>query len=83
MFSRFRDKDRNEVDVVIEDRHGPIIGVDVKASTTVFNGDFCGLRRLTSACGDRLVSGLTLYDHDRVVSFGNRMAAVPFSSLWS
>ncbi len=38
-FSHFRDKERNEVDIVIEDGLGRIVGVEVKASATVSAGD--------------------------------------------
>ena len=81
-FSHFRDKERNEVDIVLEAGSGQVVGVEVKASATVSSGDFAGLRRLAGACGDRFSLGLVLYDHDRVVPFGERMLAVPVSALW-
>ena len=81
-FSHFRDKERNEVDVVVEDGEGRLVGVEVKASATVSSADFSGLRRLAGACGDRFASGLVLYDHDRTVPFGERLFAVPVSALW-
>ena len=79
----FRDKDRREVDLVIEDRQGRIVGVEVKASATVKPGDFTGLRLLRSACGERFRLGLVLHDHDRTIPFGDRLAAAPISGLWS
>ena len=82
-FSHFRDKDRNEVDIVIEDGLGRIVGVEVKASATVSKGDFAGLRRLAAATRDSFAFGLVLYDHEHAVPFGERMAAAPLSTLWS
>ena len=82
-FSHFRDKERNEVDIVIEDRRGRVVGVEVKASATVSKKDFSGLHRLAAACGDNFAMGVVLYDHDRIVPFGDRMAAIPISTLWS
>ena len=82
-FSHFRDKERNEVDIVIEDRRGRVVGVEVKASATVSRKDFSGLHRLAAACGDNFAMGVVLYDHDRIVPFGDRMAAIPISTLWS
>ena len=73
IFSHFRDKERNEVDIVIE----------VKASATVSGRDFSGLRRLAAATGEGFSLGLVLYDHERTVPFGERMAAAPVSTLWS
>ena len=82
-FSHFRDKQGNEVDVVMEDRRGRVIGVEVKAEATVSSRDFSGLRRLATACGDRFVTRLVLYDYDQILPFGDRMWAAPVSALWS
>ncbi len=81
-FFHFRDKDRNEVDIVIEDGLGHIVGVEVKGSATVSEGDFAGLRHLAAATRDSFVLGLVLYDHEHAVPFGERMAAAPLSALW-
>lgn len=81
-FFHYRDKDGNEVDVVIEDGAGRVIGVEVKASATATPADFAGLRRLADACGDRFALGMVLYDHDVVVPFGERLFAVPLPALW-
>ena len=64
-FSHFRDKERNEVDIVIEDRRGRVVGVEAKAS--VSRKDFSGLHRLAAACGDNFAMSVVLYDHDRIV----------------
>lgn len=81
-FSHYRDKDQYEVDVVIEDRRGRIVGIEVKASATVTGDDFRGLRRLQESVGGQFALGLVLYDHDRAVPFGERLLAAPISSLW-
>jgi uncharacterized protein len=81
-FSHFRDKQRNEVDLVIEDRSGRIVGIEVKASATVTSADFSGLRMLAEACGERFQTGLVLYDHDKTIPFGERLYAAPIASIW-
>ena len=68
---------------MIENGHGRIVGVEVTASATVSAGDFSGLRRLAAGVGEMFWLGLILYDHDQVVPFDERMAAVPISTLWS
>lgn len=80
--SHFRDEKDNEVDVVIENDAGNVVGVEVKASATVNQSDFNGLRRLADACGDRFRLGVVLYDHDMVVPYGANMVAAPISCLW-
>lgn len=82
-FSHFRHRQRDEVDIVIEDMDGRIVGIEVKASATVISSDFSGLKRLEHECGDRFTLGMVLYDHEHVVSFGARLLAVPISALWS
>lgn len=83
MFSHYRDKDKNEVDIVLENRRGEIIGIDVKSSATVSPSDFAGMRKLAKACGNQFVQGIVLYDHDQVVPFADDMFAAPLSCLWS
>lgn len=80
-FHHFRDKDGDEVDVVLESG-GKLTGVEVKAAATVSSTDFRGLRKLQSAVGARLVAGVVLYDGDAVVPFGEGLYAVPLSRLW-
>lgn len=80
--SHFRDKELDEVDIVIEDRDGRIVGLEIKAAATVRSEDFSGLRKLAAAVGERFAFGAVLYDHERTVAFGDRLAAIPLSSLW-
>ena len=79
----YRDKDQYEIDLVLERDDGAIVGIEVKASATVTEHDFGGLRRLAHACGDRLKLGLVLYDGEASVPFGERLVAAPVSALWT
>jgi predicted AAA+ superfamily ATPase len=80
--SHFRDKSGDEVDIVIENRAGEIVGLEIKASATVRGGDFNGLRKLRGAVGDRFKFGAVLYDSADTVPFGEALAAMPLSTLW-
>jgi hypothetical protein len=79
----YRDKDQDEVDLVIENGRGALIGLEVKAGAAVQAGDFKGLRKLAGACGDDFRQGLVLYDGKMVLSFGGRLFAAPISCLWT
>ncbi len=80
-FSHFRDKDRVEVDIVLES--GTLVaGVEVKAASTVTAADFKGLRKLQGATSRAFAAGVVLYDGDAVAGFGDRFYAVPISYLW-
>lgn len=81
-FSHFRDKDKVEVDVVLESR-GKLAGVEVKAGSTVTTDDFKGLRKLQDGAQKAFAVGVVLYDGEAVVSFGHNLFAVPISSLWA
>jgi predicted AAA+ superfamily ATPase len=78
----YRDKDQDEVDLVVEDESGAMIGVEVKAAATVTPADFKGLRKIAAAVGGRFKLGIVVYDGDTVVSFGDRMMAAPVSCVW-
>jgi len=80
-FSHFRDKDKNEVDIVLESG-GKLAGIEVKAGSTVTSSDFNGLQKLQRAAEKRFTSGVVLYDGDSVVPFGKDLYAVPISCLW-
>ena len=71
-----------EVDFVLEDRQGRLIGIEVKASATVNKKDFAGLEALSEMVGDRLVRGVILYRGDEVITFGEKYSTLPISSLW-
>lgn len=81
-FAHFRDKDKNEVDFVLENRRGEIVAIEVKSSATVSASDFSGMRKLAKACGKKFVQGMVLYDHGQVVPFRENMFAAPLSALW-
>ncbi|MDD2809131.1 ATP-binding protein [Rhodoferax sp.] len=80
--SHFRTKEQDEIDLVLEDRQGRVIGIEVKASATVRPQDLRGLRQLQAAVGDKFVHGLVLHDHDRITPFDEKLHAVPVSMLW-
>jgi len=72
-----------EVDIVLEEPGGKVVGVEVKASTSVVEKDLRGLRELAEISGDRFVRGVVLYRGDRVVPFGPRLHAFPLPVLWA
>jgi len=80
--SHYRDKDQDEVDIVLEDAEGAVVGIEVKAAATVFAGDFKGLRKLAAACGADFKGGVVLYDGELTLPFGNGLFAAPVSCLW-
>jgi hypothetical protein len=70
-----------EVDFLVESPDGRVAGVEVKGGKTVDAGDFKRFERLERTLGDRFARGVVLYTGDRVVPFGDRLAAWPVSLL--
>jgi uncharacterized protein len=83
VISHYRDKDQVEVDFVIENGAGIVVGIEVKASSTVHASDFRGLRRLADRVGSRFAQGVVLYGGTHVLPFGEKLSAVPISTLWT
>lgn len=79
----YRTKDGVEVDAVLENRQGQVVGVEVKAASTVRAEDFRGLRHLADRLGDDFVVGIVLHTGDQTLPFGPRLRAVPVGALWS
>jgi hypothetical protein len=79
----YRDRDQYEVDAVLEDMAGRIVGIEVKASETVRADDCRGLPLLQRRLGDRFHAGIVLYSGAESLSFGDRLACLPISALWT
>ena len=53
------DTDKFEVDFIIENTKGSLVGIEIKASATVNRKDLKGLKKLAGLAGDRLKIGLS------------------------
>lgn len=79
----FRTQTGQEVDVVLEDAAGRVVGVEVKAAATVGARDFRGLHALAEASAGRFRRGIVLYAGRTTVPFGKDLYALPVNSLWA
>jgi hypothetical protein len=50
-----------------------------RAPATLVASDFSGSRKLKRASGKPVALGMVLYNHDAVVSLGDRLFIVPFN----
>lgn len=78
----FRSAAGDEVDLVLERRDGCVVGIELKASSTVTHRDLRGLRALAAATKHKFHRGILLYMGGRSVTFGDDLHAVPLSALW-
>ena len=78
----YRDADKFEVDVVIENAAGQLVAVEVKAAATVKESDLRGLKKLASLAGSAFTMGVLLYDGTETMPLGGGIWAAPLSTLW-
>ncbi|SRR6266404_7611069 len=83
MLFHYRDRDQLEVDFVLENSVGEIVGIEVKSAASVTRRDFLGLERVASAAGSAFMRGIVLYNGVQTLSFADNLRAVPLSALWA
>lgn len=79
----FRTHGGHEVDLVLEDARGRVVGIEVKSGATVRPSDFAGLRALAEVAGRSFVQGVVVYSGGEIVPLGDRLRAVPITALWA
>ena len=78
----FRTQTGQEVDVVLEEPTGRLVGIEVKTAAVVGSEDFKGLRALAEAAGKHFHRGIVFYTGTEIVPFGQNLHAVPLPALW-
>jgi uncharacterized protein len=79
----FRTAGGREVDILIEDKDGSVIGVEAKLGATPQEGDFRGLVHLRDRLGEKFKGGVVLNTGAQTLPFGDRIWAAPVSALWA
>ena len=76
---------RREIDFIVTNDKGEMLGIEVKASQSVQLEDFKHLAWFGEQVKQSTLKfkGIVLYAGSRVLSFGNGCYAVPFSAMWS
>jgi uncharacterized protein len=82
-FSHMRTADQKEVDLVAETRDGSLAGIEVKASATVKDTDFTGLRLMRDRLGDDFTAGVLLNLGQRSYRYDDRLYVVAMDRLWA
>ncbi|MFT4300016.1 MAG: ATP-binding protein [Aeromicrobium sp.] len=78
----YRDRDGDEVDLVLELGDGSVIGVEVKSAMSFTAKQFKGLARLRDRLGDRFVAGVVLNTGQEGYRYADRLYGAPISALW-
>ncbi|MFN0207098.1 MAG: ATP-binding protein [Planctomycetota bacterium] len=78
----YRSHAGDEVDFILEDRKGRIVGIEVKASATPGAAD-APLKKLATEIGKRFVRGIILYTGREMIPFDRNIHALPVEALWA
>ncbi len=78
----FRMQGEQELDLLLEDSRGRIVGIEVKARGSVDGRDFRHLAHLAGLLGRRFVAGVVLYAGTETLAFGPNLYAMPVSAVW-
>jgi predicted AAA+ superfamily ATPase len=82
-FFYWRTASGQEVDIVLEDSAGRVVGIEIKASATLGGGDVRGLHAMAHALGKRWVRGVVLYTGTEVIPFAANLHGLPVSHMWA
>ena len=76
-------RDRADVDVVVERNDGSVIAIEAKASATIRSGSYRWLVDMRDELGDRFKAGVVVHPGAQTIPLGDRLWALPLSALWS
>ena len=74
---------QKEVEFVLENPDGQIVGIEVTTRRNLTAEDTEGLQYLEELAAERFMRGVVLYRGDRIKRLGPKMIGVPISSLWT
>jgi len=79
----YRTVSGTEIDIILEDAAGNVVAIEVKSSQTVTPKDFKSIINLQNEIGEKFIKGIVLYTGSSYTPFGEKLFALPISSLWS
>lgn len=80
----YRDREKREIDFLIERENNALLGVEIKAGSAVSKNDFKHLKWFqNNLATNQEFIGIILYTGQYPASFGNNLWAIPFGLLWS
>jgi predicted AAA+ superfamily ATPase len=79
----YRDRDNREIDFIVENDNGEILGIEVKAGSAVSKNDCRPMLWFkNNIVKDKPFIGVVLYTGENVLPLGSDMFAVPIAALW-
>lgn len=79
----YRDREKREIDFLIENDKGDLLAIEVKAGSAVGADSFKHMKWFeNNLAKDRRFIGILLYTGEHTSSFGKNLFAVPINRLW-
>ena len=78
----YRDREKREIDFIIERDDQTLLGIEVKSGSSISTADFKHLKWFKESIAKQPFIGIVLYAGEAVGSMGDGMFAVPFGELW-
>lgn len=79
----YRDREKREIDFLIERDDHALLGIEIKAGSTIGRNDFRNLKWFReNIARDREFTGIVLYSGESTGSMGNGLWIVPFATIW-
>lgn len=79
----YRDREKREIDFIVERDDGALLGIEIKAGSAIGQGDFKHLKWFqNNIAKDRPFTGIVLYTGEVASTMGANMWLVPYPALW-
>lgn len=80
----YRDREKREIDFIIEKRNGSLLGIEIKAGSVVNKDSFKHLKWFKDNLAKKKnFVGIVLYTGEQVFSIEDHLWAVPIGALWA
>jgi predicted AAA+ superfamily ATPase len=76
-------RDRENIDFIIENNAGEIAAIEVKASATIDRRNRRWLEHLRDARASSFKAGVVIHSGPQTIPLGDRLCGMPFSGLWA
>jgi predicted AAA+ superfamily ATPase len=80
----YRDRENREIDFILENEDGDLVGIEIKAGSIVSSDDFKHMKWFKERIAkDRKFTGIVLYSGKNFLKFGDPFCALPIGVLLS
>lgn len=80
----YRDREKREIDFLVEREDGALLGIEIKAGSAISKNNFKHMKWFqNNLAKSQKFIGIILYTGQHPASFGNNLWAIPFGLMWS